>query len=52
MALLCDKYRPTSLSKLDYNLDQAKHIKRMVSYICIILNDTFPKIILFSTDTK
>lgn len=32
MALLCDKYRPTKLDQLDYNLDQAKHIKRMVSY--------------------
>lgn len=32
MALICDKYRPASLSKLDYNLDQAKHIKRMVIF--------------------
>lgn len=41
MALLCDKYRPTSLSKLDYNLDQAKHIKRMIQ------NDDFPHLLVY-----
>lgn len=31
-----DKYRPTSLSKLDYHLEQADHLKNMV-----IIDDLF-----------
>jgi len=41
MALICDKYRPTSLSKLDYNLDQANHIKRMIQ------SNDFPHLLVY-----
>lgn len=32
MSLWVDKYRPTSLGKLDYHKDQAAHLKNMVMY--------------------
>ena len=31
MSLWVDKYRPTSLSKLDYHKDLATHLKKLVS---------------------
>ena len=34
MSLWVDKYRPTSLSKLDYHKDQAKWLGRLVSLSC------------------
>lgn len=33
MSLWVDKYRPTSLSKLDYHKDQAKWLGRLVSRV-------------------
>lgn len=30
MSLWVDKYRPSSLSKLDYHTEQAEHLKNMV----------------------
>jgi len=41
MALICDKYKPISLSKLDYNLDQAKHIRRMIQ------SNDFPHLLVY-----
>ena len=34
-SLWVDKYRPTSLSKLDYHKDQAKWLTRLVSTVFI-----------------
>ena len=31
MSLWVDKYRPTSLSKLDYHKDLATHLRKLVS---------------------
>ena len=31
MSLWVDKYRPTSLAKLDYHKDLAAHLKKLVS---------------------
>lgn len=33
MSLWVDKYRPTSLAKLDYHKEQAEQLKRMVSVV-------------------
>lgn len=30
MSLWVDKYRPSSLNKLDYHTEQAEHLKNMV----------------------
>jgi len=32
MSLWVDKYRPTTLAKLDYHLEQAENLKNMVKY--------------------
>ena len=36
MSLWVDKYRPKELSKLDYHLEQADHLKKLVSWIIIV----------------
>ncbi|XP_074595492.1 replication factor C subunit 3-like [Brevipalpus obovatus] len=41
MALWCDKYRPNSLSKLDYNKDQAEYIRRMIK------GNDFPHLLIY-----
>ena len=41
MALLCDKYRPTSLSKCDFNRLQCQRLKRLIS------SGNFPHLLLF-----
>ena len=33
MSLWVDKYRPNTLSKLDYHQEQAKYLKKLVCYI-------------------
>ena len=35
MSLWVDKYRPTSLSKLDYHKELAAHLKKLVSYLLL-----------------
>lgn len=35
MSLWVDKYRPTSLSKLDYHKDLAAHLKKLVCLVCL-----------------
>jgi len=35
MSLWVDKYRPTTLAKLDYHLEQAEDLKNMVIYCTI-----------------
>lgn len=37
MSLWVDKYRPTTLAKLDYHLEQAEDLKNMVIYHSNIL---------------
>ncbi|XP_074595069.1 replication factor C subunit RfC38 [Brevipalpus obovatus] len=41
MALWCDKYRPNSLGKLDYNKDQAEYMKQMIK------GNDFPHLLLY-----
>lgn len=36
MSLWVDKYRPTTLAKLDYHLEQAEDLKNMVITIIIL----------------
>ena len=35
MSLWVDKYRPTSLSKLDYHKELAAHLKKLVSHLLL-----------------
>ena len=35
MSLWVDKYRPKELSKLDYHLEQANHLKKLVMYFIL-----------------
>lgn len=41
MSLLCDKYRPTSLSKFDFNRLQCQRIKRLIS------SGNFPHLLIY-----
>ncbi|XP_015788722.1 replication factor C subunit 3 [Tetranychus urticae] len=41
MALWCDRYRPTSLNKLDYNKEQADYLKRMIK------SNDFPHLLVY-----
>ncbi|CAG2102054.1 unnamed protein product [Medioppia subpectinata] len=41
MALLCDKYRPTTLTKCDFNHKQSQHLKRLIS------SGNFPHLLIF-----
>ncbi|RWS30708.1 replication factor C subunit 3-like protein [Leptotrombidium deliense] len=41
MALMCDRYRPTSLSKLYFNEEQATHLKRMIESV------DFPNLLIY-----
>lgn len=38
MSLWCEKYRPSSLLKLDYHKEQAKQLKNLVGSATILLN--------------
>ncbi len=41
MSLWCDKYRPNSLSKVDFHRPQSEHLKRLIS------NSNFPHLLIF-----
>ena len=41
MSLWVDKYRPSSLAKLDYHKNLAAHLKKLVRYEYLVF---FPKI--------
>ena len=41
MSLWVDKYRPTSLSKLDYHKDLATHLKKLVRELFYFTNISY-----------
>ena len=43
MSLWCDKYRPKQLDDLDFNLDQAKQLKKLIA------NPNFPHLTIFGS---
>ncbi len=46
MALWSEKYRPKSLTEMDYNLEQVNYLRKLLS------NPNFPHLSIFGTSGK